>query len=328
MAFARFCKNRLDRNATMLAVRTWIIGVIATCMALSVEAAEFKRIRLSDGSDVDYALVLPARFRDDKSYPALLAFPGGPQTLESVKGGLSRYWEHEAAKRGYIVFSPAAPPGKPFHGRGADLVPEFLQRQLAAFKIEGGKFHVAGSSNGGVSAFVAAIRYPELFHSLTALAGFPVEDADFSRLDRLKNIKVAMFVGASDQYWKEGMEKTRDRLRALGQPVYFEAIPRNGHFLPDLSFENSARIFERIGRAGFCGVPQGAVARNVAYLDVLTKMPRDGFMPSTANVKSGAPQAGYIRAVRYLGCSESDILAFKTGKEWITSGVRHVSPSS
>jgi len=109
---------------------------------------------------------------------------------------------------------------------------------------------VAGSSNGGVSAFVAAIRYPELFHSLTALAGFPVEDADFSRLDRLKNINVAMFVGTSDQYWKEGMERTRDSLRALGQPVYFEAIPRNGHFLPDLSFENSARIFERIGRVG------------------------------------------------------------------------------
>lgn len=309
-------------------LRTWVVLVFAVGVGLPVDAAEFKRMRLSDGTEIEYALVLPAGVRDDKIYPALLAFPGGRQNLESVRGGLARFWEHEAAKRGYIVFSPAAPTGKPFYESGADLVPEFLQRQLAAFKIEGGKFHAAGSSNGGVSAFVAAIRYPELFHSLTALAGFPVEQVDFERLHRLQNIKIAMFVGASDQYWKEGMEKTRDRLRALGQPVYFEAIPRNGHFLPDLSFENSARIFERIGRAGFCGVPQGAVARNVAYLDVLTKMPRDGFMPSTANVKSGAPQAGYIRAVRYLGCSESDILAFKTGKEWITSGVRHVSPSS
>lgn len=235
-------------------VRAWIFGVVAACMALSAEAAELKRIRLSDGSDIDYALILPARFDGDKSYPALLAFPGGRQTLESVKGGLSRFWEHEATKRGYIVFSPAAPPGKPFYEGGANLVPEFLQRQLAAFKIEGGKFHVAGSSNGGVSAFVAAIRYPEMFHSLTVLAGFPSEDADFNRLDRLKNIKVAMFVGAADQYWKDGMEKTRDRLRALGQPVYFEAIPRNGHFLPDLSFENSARIFERIGLAGGYGI--------------------------------------------------------------------------
>lgn len=249
MGFARLCKNRLDRKAMARVVRTWIVGLVAASMALSAAAAELKRIRLSDGTEIDYALVLPADFREEKTYPALLAFPGGPQTLESVRGGLSRFWEREAAKRGYIVFSPAAPPGKPFYESGADLVPEFLQRQLAAFKIEGGRFHVAGSSNGAVSAFVAAIRHPELFHSLTALAGFPVEDADFNRLDRLKDIKVAMFVGTSDQYWKEGMEKARDRLRVLGQPVCFEAVPRNGHFLPDLSFENSARIFERIGRA-------------------------------------------------------------------------------
>lgn len=229
-------------------LQTWGVLVFAVGVGLPADAAEFKRMRLSDGTELEYALVLPADFRNDRIYPALLAFPGGRQNLESVRGGLARFWEREAAKRGYIVFSPAAPTGKPFHESGADLIPEFLQQQLAAFKIEGGKFHVAGSSNGGVSAFVAAIRYPELFHSLTALAGFPVEDTDFSRLDRLKNIKVTMFVGMSDQYWKEGMEKTRGRLRALGQPVYFEAIPRNGHFLPDLSFENSTRVFERIGR--------------------------------------------------------------------------------
>jgi len=99
-----------------------------------------------------------------------------------------------------------------------------------------------------VSAFVVAIRHPQRFHSLTALAGFPVEQADFDRLDRLRNVKVAMLVGDGDRYWKEGMEKTRDRLASLGKTVYFEVIPRNGHFLPDLSFEKSGRIFERIGR--------------------------------------------------------------------------------
>lgn len=230
-------------------LRTWLVG-IAVCMTWSAQAAEFARMRLSDGSEIEYALVLPAGFREDRSYPALLAFPGGAQTLESVKSALARFWEPEAAKRGYLVFSPAAPRGRPFYESGVDLVPEFLQRQLAAFRIEGGKFHVAGSSNGGVSAFAAAVRHPEFFHSLTALAGFPVEDADFDRLDRLKNIKVSMFVGANDQYWKEGMEKAGDRLRALGQPFCFEAIPRNGHFLPDLSFEKSSRLFDRIGRAG------------------------------------------------------------------------------
>lgn len=257
MAFARFCKNRLDGNAMTLVVRTWIIGVVAACVAWSGEAADFKRMRLPDGTEIEYALVLPADFRNDGIYPALLAFPGGRQTLESVKGGLSRFWEREAAKRGYIVFSPAAPSGKPFFENGADLIPEFLRHLLAAFRIEGGKFHVVGPSNGGVSAFVVAIRYPEFFHSLTALAGFPVEQQDFDRLDRLQNIKIAMFVGDGDLYWKEGMEKTRHRLASLGKQVYFEVIPRNGHFLPDLSFENSARIFERIGLMGRYGTSHG-----------------------------------------------------------------------
>ncbi len=229
-------------------MRVWIAGLVAAYIGWPAHAAEFKRMRLSDGTEIQYALALPADFQDDKTYPALLAFPGGRQTLESVRGSLDRFWEREAVKRGYIVISPAAPAGKLFYENGADLVPEFLQRQLAAFKIEGRKFHVAGLSNGGVSAFVIAIRHPEMFHSLTVLAGFPVEDADLNRLDRLKNIRISMFVGASDHYWKEGMEKTRGRLAAAGQSVYFEVIPRNGHFLPGLSFENSARIFGQIGR--------------------------------------------------------------------------------
>lgn len=228
-------------------LRIWIIA-FAVGLGSPVSAAEFKRMRLSDGTEIEYAMAVPAAFRREGVYPALLAFPGGGQTLESVTGGLDRYWEREARRRGYLLFSPAAPPGKPFYEEGAYLVPEFLERLLAEFKIAGKKFHVVGMSNGGVSAFVAAIRYPRFFHSLTALAGFPVGQADFDRLDRLRNIGIAMFVGTGDPYWKEGMEKTRDRLASFDKSVYFEAVPRNGHFLPDLSFEHSARIFEHIGR--------------------------------------------------------------------------------
>jgi len=240
--------HRFGRFVRWMLLQCWLIATLIANPGSGVFAAEFRQMRLSDGTAIEYALVLPTGFRDDRTYPALLAFPGGRQNLESVRGGLSRFWEREAAQRGYIVFSPAAPAGKPFYENGADLIPEFLQHLLTAFRIEGEKFHVAGLSNGAVSAFVVAIRYPELFHSLTALAGFPIEDADFNRLGRLKNIKVTMFVGDGDQYWKEGMEKTRSHLAALGRPAYFEVVPRNGHFLPDLSFEHSARIFERIGR--------------------------------------------------------------------------------
>lgn len=224
-------------------LRAWLVGLWLGLLA-AASAAESAHLRLSDGTELDYELILPAGFQRERDSPALLAFPGGRQDAESVRGALSRFWAAEAARRGFIVFSPVAPPGKPFYAAGADLIPEFLQRQLAAYRIEGNRFHVAGHSNGGVSAFAAAVRHPELFHSLTVLAGFPVEPADFQRLERLCNLRVTLFVGDRDLDWKEGMEKARDRLAAAGAQVHMEVLPRNGHLLPGLSFENSARIFE------------------------------------------------------------------------------------
>jgi len=226
-------------------MRSVLVVVLAFLVGVA-NAADLRRMTLSNGVIIEYALALPDGYRGEATYPAILAFPGGRQTLASVDAALSRYWEREAVQRGYIVVSPAAPPGLPFYEAGAELIPEFLERQLALLGIEGGKFHVAGASNGAVSAFIAATRYPQLFHTVTALAGFPEREEDFARLDRLDMIKIVMFVGMSDDYWRAGMEKTRDRLRVLGQSVCYEALPRNGHLLPDLSFEKSGRIFQRM----------------------------------------------------------------------------------
>lgn len=231
-----------------ISMRAWLLLLLWLGTGAVIEAAESERMRLSDGTEITYALILPPGFQRERVYRALLVFPGGRQNAASVQGGLSRFWGAEAAKRGFIVFSPAAPPGKVFYEKGVDLIPEFLRRQLAAYRIEGEKFHVAGHSNGGVSAFSAAVRYPELFHSVTVLAGFPVEPADFDRLEGLRDLRVTLFVGDRDLDWKEGMEKTRDRLAAAGTEVHLEVIPGNGHLLPDLSFEKSTRIFESFDR--------------------------------------------------------------------------------
>ena len=214
----------------------------------TLAAAETRQARLADGTLISYIVVLPTGYRKNRSYPVLLALPPGRQTLRMAEAGLHRFWGIGAAKKGFVVIGPAAPKGRPFYKTGATLIPGFLAAMSKLYKVRGDRFHVAGSSNGAVSAFAVAVRNPALFQSLTALAGFPEAPEDFQRLDRLDGMKITMIVGDGDLYWKEGMQKIVARLKELGQDPYFEIIRRNGHYLPDLSGPKSGRIFDLIQR--------------------------------------------------------------------------------
>src|ERR1700722_5709525 len=61
------------------------------------------------GITVHYKVILPNGYDPEKAYPGVLAFSGGPQTMETVERTVERNWREEAEKRGYIVIVPAAP---------------------------------------------------------------------------------------------------------------------------------------------------------------------------------------------------------------------------
>ena len=71
------------------------------------------------GTTVHYKVILPRGFNPAKTYPAVLAFPGGPQTMDTVEGTVERNWREQAERRGYIVIVPAAPNGHLFFEEGA-----------------------------------------------------------------------------------------------------------------------------------------------------------------------------------------------------------------
>ena len=75
---------------------------------VAAKAAEFTSVTLAGGVTVEFAVVLPDGFTADKAWPAILAFPPGGQNKAMVNTGLG-WWESEAQRRGYLVFSPAAP---------------------------------------------------------------------------------------------------------------------------------------------------------------------------------------------------------------------------
>src|SRR5688572_8739626 len=126
-----------------------VVSVVA--FALPVRADVTEKTTTVRGLTVHYKVVLPHGYDPAKTYPAIIALGGGPQTMNTVDGVLNRNLRAEAEKRGYIVVAPAAPDGQLFFEGGARIFPDCLKQILADYKIEGGTFHIAGPSNGGIA---------------------------------------------------------------------------------------------------------------------------------------------------------------------------------
>jgi len=186
-------------------------------------------LKAADGGRLRYALALPKGFERSRAYPVLLAFPPGPQTEQMVEAGFDRYWGDQASARGWIVVSPVAPDGQLFYRGGERLIPLLLDQIASEFQIESGRFHVAGWSNGGRSAFRVALDHPSRVRSLVVLPGGPPTEEDFGTLDRLAGIPVRMFAGGLDTAWVRRMQDTGERLKTLGIDVETTILPGEGH---------------------------------------------------------------------------------------------------
>src|SRR5690349_1574573 len=117
-------------------------GVAALCAGPSAQAELLEKTKKVAGTTVHYKVVLPTGYDPAKAYPAILAFGGGPQDMNTVDRVLTNNLRAEAEKRGYIVVAPAAPDDDLFFEGGARIFPEFLKLILADYKIQQNKFHI------------------------------------------------------------------------------------------------------------------------------------------------------------------------------------------
>src|SRR5580704_12275756 len=109
--------------------------VVATFGTQISRAELLEKTKKIGSVTVQYKVVLPAGYDAAKTYPAILAFGGGPQTMNTVDSVLTRNLRAEAEKRGYIVIAPAAPNDDLFFEDGARIFPQFLKMMLADYKI-------------------------------------------------------------------------------------------------------------------------------------------------------------------------------------------------
>src|SRR5512140_3028038 len=115
----------------------WVPLLVAAVVIVSARAEVLEKAKKVGKTTVQYKVVLPNGYDPAKAYPAILAFGGGPQTMNTVDGILSRNFQAEAEMRGYIVVSPAAPDGDLFFEEGDRIFPDFLKMIMADYKIEG-----------------------------------------------------------------------------------------------------------------------------------------------------------------------------------------------
>lgn len=195
------------------------------------------------GLKVTYKVVLPDGYDPAKTYPLVLVFTGGPQTLQIATSTVEADWRKEAERRGYIVVAPASPNGELFF-EGADRIfPVFLDQMLKDYKV--GKVHVAGHSNGGLSTFHIAAKYPKYFATVIGYPGL-LDGPDRGLANAIKDKCLFMHVGDRDDGWKGAMEEEAKELAARGFKIKFTVEKNQVHRLKAAEIDLSRRLFEEI----------------------------------------------------------------------------------
>ena len=226
-----------------MSMRVLMLASTAAIAAQFASGAVLDKTAKIAGLTVQYKVVLPNNYDAAKAYPGLLAFPGGGQTMSIVTGMVERNWRPEAEKRGYIVVIPAAPNGVLFFEGSEKIFPEFLKQILAEYKIQDGKFHIAGISNGGISAFHVAASHPEYFLTLSGLPGYLIDPTP-ARIAAISKLCINMYVGELDSGWREDMSAQAKELQAKGLKVHFTVEPGQNHVMRTLEGAGSARLFD------------------------------------------------------------------------------------
>ena len=219
-------------------------GFAAVFSSRPAQAELQDKTKQVDGTTVHYKVVLPNGYDPAKAYPAILAFGGGPQTMDTVDRVLAGNLRAEAEKRGYLVVAPAAPDDQLFFEDGARIFPAFLKMMLADYKIQDNKFHIAGPSNGGIAAMHVAALNPQYFLSVTAFPGYMWEPS-MAKLRAISKMCVFLYVGENDPYmWHDEMKKEAEILRSMGTVARYTVEKGQPHRMATLAGDHAGRLFD------------------------------------------------------------------------------------
>jgi phospholipase/carboxylesterase len=202
-------------------------------------------------------IYLPAGYDPGKAYPLLVALHGSGGSPELF----GRLWERNA-KAQCLLVAPEGPyvlppeqrrdiPGYSWFLQVKDrriwamadpLVVQAMVATVAEIKAsyKVGPVYILGFSQGASLAYQAALRHPDIFSGVLAVAGlFPAEFLNQADLDRAApTLRVFIAHGSRDAVVKPAAsEKARSFLEKAGFQMTFQAF-RGGHELPAALFRD------------------------------------------------------------------------------------------
>ncbi len=229
-------------------------------------------VQCAEGSMVLTYLASPDHRLDDPAH-VLVLFPPGQQT-EEYERGMRQMFAEEATGRGWILVSPRPPAGKLFVTSAKDLMPPLLEDLDRTVRAAGGRYHVAGASNGGLSAFVFAWMYPERTASVIGFPGALPAKADERKLGpalKEAGVPIRLWVGEQDDFtWRATMDKAAAFGKKYELDIVTTSVNGQGHIIRTLGAKDIMDELDRLAAKAPAPVVIGKAEREV--LDLLDQL--------------------------------------------------------
>jgi dipeptidyl-peptidase-4 len=231
--------------------------------------AEFFRVDIGDGVQLDGWMMKPSDFDPIKKYPVLFEVYGEPAgtTVNDAWGGEGMLWHQYLADKGYLVMSldnrgTPAPRGRAWRKSiyrrvgvlSAQDQANGLRAIIAKYRfVDSTRIGIWGWSGGGSMTLNTLFRYPELYHTGMAVAPVPdlrlydtiyqerytgLPDADSaayalgSPLNFAQNLKGNLLLvhgSGDDNVHYQGTERLVNELVRHGKPFQLMVYPNRSH---------------------------------------------------------------------------------------------------
>ena len=211
------------------------------------QVPEIDSVTLADGTQYRFALVKPVGYQVGDAPPVLLAFAPGTQDQRAIGWALGMYWGAQLASAGWLVISPEGPKGGWFTAASSKDLADILQQLKQRFTPQGGRFHLAGASNGGVVSYHVATLYPQMFATLTVFPGYARNARTLALLPKLKDIKITSIRGENeDAWWIERIDETHNELKRLGLPLTESVDNGSAHVIESLFADGFKNLLQAL----------------------------------------------------------------------------------